>query len=113
DLLSVERGEPTVEVAERVAKVRERSARRGARVNRLLSSTELDRLVGLEAPARELLDDALASGRLSGRGLRRIKSVGLTLDDLRGGDGTLDAGVIAHALSLRADLRFGEAAVMS
>ena len=113
DLLSVERGEPTVEVAERVAKVRERSARRGARVNRLLSSTELDRLVGLEAPARELLDDALASGRLSGRGLRRIKSVGLTLDDLRGGDGTLDAGVIAHALSLRADLRFGEAAVLS
>ena len=34
--------------------------------------------------------------------------VALTLDDLRGGDGHLDLDVIAQAMALRAELRFGE-----
>ena len=51
---------------------------------------------GDEDAARERLDDALAHGRLSGRGLRRVRAVALTLDDLAGGDGELDEGVVAH-----------------
>ena len=108
ELLAAPPGEPTVTVAERVAQARVRAQRRGVRSNRVLSSSMLERCTSFDPVARGLLDDALAEGRLSGRGLRRIRTVALTLDDLRGGDGVLDLDVVAQALSLRADFRFDD-----
>jgi magnesium chelatase family protein len=107
-LMATEPGESSAAVALRVAAARERARSRGVGVNRFLSSDRLDEVTTLDAGARRLLDDAISSGRLSGRGLRRIKVVALTLDDLRGGSGLLDADLVAQALALRADLRFGE-----
>ena len=107
ELLSAPDGEPSCRVAERVAAVRERSARRGVPANRHLTGAELAAHSRLDPSAVRLLESALASGRLSGRGLRRVRLVALTLDDLRGGDGTLDAEVVSQALALRSELRFG------
>jgi magnesium chelatase family protein len=53
-----------------------------------------------------LVERAVDRGRLSGRGVNRIRAVALTIDDLRGGDGSLDAEVVAEALAFRADLDF-------
>jgi magnesium chelatase family protein len=107
-LLGMSAGEASATVAERVAAARHRARARGVPSNRLLSARRLDAITTLDARARQLLEDAIAAGRLSGRGLRRIKVVALTLDDLRGGDGRLDVEVVAQAMALRADLRFGE-----
>ena len=110
-LLGAAAGESSAVVAERVAAARERARSRGVAVNRLLSNRRLDELTTVDDTARVLLEDAIAAGRLSGRGLRRIKLVALTLDDLRGGSGRLDDEVVAQAMALRADLRFGEIGV--
>lgn len=110
-LLGAAAGESSAVVADRVAAARERARSRGVAVNRLLSNRRLDELTTVDDTARVLLEDAIAAGRLSGRGLRRIKLVALTLDDLRGGSGRLDAEVVAQAMALRADLRFGEIGV--
>ena len=107
-LLASEPGESSDDVAARVAAARERARGRGVECNRLLTARQLDAIVDLDGGARRVLETALAAGRLSGRGLRRIKLVALTLDDLRGGSGRLDAEVVAQAMALRADLRFGE-----
>jgi len=108
-LLATSAGEPSADVARRVAAARARAAGRGVTANRLLSSRRLDEVVSLDDAARRLLEDAVSAGRLSGRGLRRIKVVALTLDDLAGGDGRLGVEVVAQALALRAELTFGEA----
>lgn len=110
DLMGAEPGESTAPVAERVAAARKRARTRGVASNRMLSAGQVDRVCGLDREARSLLNDALDAGRLTGRGLRRIRAVALTIDDLRGGDGTLDVGVVAQALSLRAEVRLDAAA---
>lgn len=107
-LLGSPAGESTAVVAARVARARARALERGVTANRLLSARKLDSLARLDDGATRLLGESIAVGRLTGRGLRRVKCVALTLDDLRGGDGCLDSEVVAQAMALRADLRFGE-----
>lgn len=108
ELLDAAEGESSRSVASRVAAARERAARRGVRANRFLSAAQLATAARLDGRATALLEQALSAGRLSARGLRRVKVLALTLDDLRGGSGVLDAGVVAQAMALRADLRFGD-----
>jgi magnesium chelatase family protein len=110
DLLDAAPAEPTASVAERVSAARRRAIERGVPANRYLSGRQVEECTRLTDAARERLDDALAHGRLSGRGLRRVRAVALTLDDLAGGDGELDEGVVAQALLLRSDLGVGEVA---
>ena len=107
-LLGSPPGESTADVLVRVAQARARAGERGVTANRLLSARTLDSLARLDDGAKRLLGESIAVGRLTGRGLRRVKCVALTLDDLRGGDGCLDSEVVAQAMALRADLRFGE-----
>jgi len=107
-LMSAEPGESSQVVAARVAAARARAAERGVIANRFLTSAQLELVAPIDRFGRRLLEDAIRSGQLSGRGLRRIRLVALTLDDLRGGDGHLDLDVIAQAMALRAELRFGE-----
>lgn len=105
-------GEGSAAVADRVVVARRRALARGVRANRHLGAAAVEALP-VSPAARSLLHDAVDSGRLSGRGLRRVKVVALTLDDLREGGGVLDSDVIAQALALRADLRFGQPEVLA
>lgn len=50
------------------------------------------------------MDDAIDRGVLSGRGWGRIRRVALTLDDLRGGEGDIDVGLVTQALAMRAPI---------
>jgi magnesium chelatase family protein len=100
DLLGTDPGECSGVVAERVARVRSRAAERG-QLNATLSSAELAELIEPDVGARRLVEQALATGQLSGRGLTRVRRLALTLDDRRGGDGRIDATVMAQALALR------------
>ena len=100
-------GEPTAAVAARVRRVRERAAGRGVRCNAELGSRDLDRSAALEEPAAALLGDALRAGRLTGRGLDRVRRVARTLADLAGRDGPVGAADVATALQLRAEVPVG------
>ncbi|MBX3314865.1 MAG: YifB family Mg chelatase-like AAA ATPase [Actinobacteria bacterium] len=104
ELLGNDRGEATVEVAERVARARERAVARGVRTNAELDGEALDDTAPITDDARELLVTALRSGRLSARGLVRIRRVACTLGDLAGHRGPLGVGHVATALQLRAEL---------
>lgn len=103
-LLGGEPGEPSRVVAERVAVARKRALLRGVRANAYLAGPELERWAPLAPDARDLLATVLRTGRLSARGLARIRRVALTLADLAGHDGPLTAGQVGTALQLRADV---------
>lgn len=106
-LLGGDPGEETASVAARVAAARDRAVLRGVHANALLRGSELDRWAPLEPAAEGLLRDVLRSGRLSARGLDRVRRVALTLADLAGHEGPLTAGQVGTALHLRADVRLG------
>jgi magnesium chelatase family protein len=62
----------------------------------------------LDDAARELLATALQGGRLSARGLDRVRRVALTLADLAEHDPPLTAGQVGTALQLRAEAPGGQ-----
>ncbi|MBX3285424.1 MAG: ATP-binding protein, partial [Actinobacteria bacterium] len=80
------------------------AAERGVRANAELEGHELDRWAPLAGEARDLLATVLRTGRLSARGLTRIRRVALTLADLADHRGPLTAGQVGTALQLRADV---------
>ena len=102
ELLDGPPGESTAEVAERVARARQRGQARGQRENARLASAALEAAAPLSPDATRLVRRALAAGRLSARGLRRVRAVALTLADLAGEDPPLTEGWVAEALALRA-----------
>jgi magnesium chelatase family protein len=103
-LLGGEPGECSARVADRVLAARDRARARGARANAGLPAGSLDTHAALTEEAGELLDLSLRNGRLTARGLGRIRRVALTVADLAGRDGPLRAGDVATALQLRSDL---------
>ena len=111
DLVDAPPGETSAAVAERVAQARGAARRRGVSANRELSLAELEDHTRLTPEARAVLDSALRSGRLSGRGMARVRAVALTLRDLDGADGTLDAPTMQVAVGLRAEVGVALAAV--
>ena len=104
ELLGGEPGESTAAVAARVHRARDRAAGRGLRANADLPPHLLEDLAPLAAGARLMLRRELERGRLSARGLHRIRRVARTLVDLRdqGGD-VVDEEAVATALHLRVD----------
>jgi magnesium chelatase family protein len=102
DLLSGEPGESSADVARRVAVARWRASERGVRCNAEIPGPRLDELAPVTVDAVRLLDVALRSGALSGRGLHRVRRVARTLADLAGRDGPVTDEDIALALQLRA-----------
>ena len=93
-------------MAERVVARPGPCARREAcAANADLAGTDA-RPVGPARPPRphDLLATVLRSGRLSARGLARVRRVALTLADLAGHEGPLTAGHVGTALQLRADV---------
>lgn len=102
EILDPTPAEPSSAVAERVAKVRGLARMRGAPANAALSSASLEVHAPLTKGARELVEQRqLCAGRLSARGLDRVRRV-LTLADLELSEVTVDEGHVAMALELRA-----------
>ena len=102
-LLRGGREETSATVGARVAAVRALSADRGVRVNADLQGTALDAAAPLTDSATNVLESALCAGRLSGRGVTRVRAVARTIADLRL-DPSVDAEHVALALTLRAEL---------
>jgi magnesium chelatase family protein len=103
DLFGHHPGEPTAAVAERVLAARRLAAGRGVRCNAEVPPQRLDEVAPLDPDAATLLEDALRSGRLSARGLHRIRRVARTIADLHGGAQEVSAPHAAMALNLRVD----------
>jgi magnesium chelatase family protein len=103
DLMGRTRGEPSSAVAERVLAARRIARGRGVASNSQLPAKRLDEVAPLSEAASDLLEGALRSGRLSARGLHRVRRVARTIADLAGCEGSLDAAHVATALSLRTD----------
>jgi len=108
DLLAAAPGEPSAVVADRVAAARVRARARGVECNRELDAAQLEAAAPFDRSAEQLLRRAVDEGRLSGRGLRRVRAVALTLADLADVPAPLGAATVAEAMALRAELRFGD-----
>jgi magnesium chelatase family protein len=106
ELLGGPPAEGTPAVAERVAAARRRAGERGAEANGALHGPALEELAPLTAEAAAFLERTLRAGLLSARGLRRIRCVALTLQDLNGQDPPLDLASVSLALHLRVEPRF-------
>lgn len=104
ELLDSPPGEPSAAVAARVTAARARAAERGVTANAQLPVRRLERFAPFDPAAKRLVERVLDAGRLSARGLARLRCVALTIDDLAGGDGTIGETAVAEALSLRADV---------
>jgi magnesium chelatase family protein len=90
-------------VAARVASVRARAVERGVRANAELQGKAVDRAAPLTDSATNVLESALRAGRLSGRGVGRVRAVARTIADLRQ-ELLVDAEHVALALNLRTEL---------
>lgn len=101
DLLGAEPSEASVVVAERVAKVRELAQGRGVDANSELEGPRLEQHAPIGPGAREVLRAALSEGRLTARGLRRVRTVARTIRDLDDGGRELRSRDVLAALSLR------------
>ena len=101
DLLDARPGASSAEAAERVAAVRARARDRGVARNGELHGAGLEQHAPLDRAATEILRAALAEGRLSARGLRRVRTVARTIRDLDDGGRELRAQDVQAALSLR------------
>jgi magnesium chelatase family protein len=100
---SADQCESTAAVAARVAAVRGLAATRGVPANAGLSAHRLDQLAPLTPAARAVLEARLREGRLSARGLHRVRRVARTVADLAGRDGAIDEEDVCTALLLRGD----------
>ncbi len=91
-------------VAQRVLAARALAAGRGVVSNAALPMSRLDEVAPLDPAGRRLLEVRLRQGRLSARGLHRVRRVARTLADLAGRDGPLTVDDVYNALALRAEV---------
>ena len=101
DLLDAGPAASSADVAERVKKVRELARERGVNCNSELDGERLEHYAPLQPAATEVLRSALTEGRLSARGLRRVRTVARTIRDLDDVGEELRAADVHAALSLR------------
>ncbi|MCB0986472.1 MAG: YifB family Mg chelatase-like AAA ATPase [Microthrixaceae bacterium] len=103
-LLGGEPGVSTAEVADRVAAARERALARGVACNSMLEGAPLEDATPLDVEATTALTTALGTGRISARGLSKVRRVALTVADLAGHRGPLTAFHITTAMAMRVDV---------
>jgi magnesium chelatase family protein len=92
-------------VAVRVRAARRLAEQRGVVSNAEIPGARLDSLAPLEPAAVRLLELRLRQGRLSARGLHRVRRVARTVADLAGHEGPVGVEHARTALALRAELR--------
>jgi magnesium chelatase family protein len=103
-LLDERPGESSEAVRQRVVAARQRATDRGHGPNSTLTGAALDEVAPLSPDALAIVRAELDRGRLSGRGLHRIRRVGRTIADLHGGGDVVGAEEILLALQMRIDL---------
>ena len=111
ELFAAPFGETSAEVAERVAQARARAIARSGDINAMIKPADLDEIVPLSNSAQTILENALSQGRLSARGVGRVRTVSRTIADLEAsGNGPGDAATdevtveqLCLAMSLRVD----------
>lgn len=103
-LLDAEPGECSAAVRERVIAARSLAEQRGHGPNSALSGPALDEVAPLAPEALDIVRAELDRGRLSGRGLHRVRRVARTIADLRGGAHVIGSTEILLALQMRVDL---------
>lgn len=103
-LLDERPGESSAAVRERVVAARARATQRGHGPNATLTGALLDEVAPLSAEALAVVRAELDRGRLSGRGLHRIRRVARTIADLNGGGNLIGAPEVLLALQMRVDL---------
>ena len=113
DLLGPSDGESTATVGARVARARAIAAARGVRTNASLTAAMLDVDAPLLPPARRLLERMVRTGRLTARGMHRVRRVARTVADLADHDGPLAEDHVAAALALRVPLAGADRAMAS
>ena len=96
--------ESSADIAERVARARERSLARQGQLNRALEGKALEEQVMLDEAARKFLNTAAARLGWSGRGIHRALRVARTIADLAGAQSTQITHV-AEAIQYRRVLR--------
>jgi magnesium chelatase family protein len=96
--------ESSATVAERVAGARAIARSRGVACNAALPASTLDDAALLGPGGRRLLELRLRQGRLSARGLHRVRRVARTLADLAGRSGPVLEEDVYGALALRAEV---------
>lgn len=104
ELLGETAGESTQMIRDRVMCSRRRALDRQGYLNARLAGDDLDRHAPLDEAARSLLRHELESGRLTGRGLHRIRRVARTLADRSEKGDVIGEDDIATALALRAHI---------
>lgn len=107
ELTSGEHAESSEKIAERVARVRERSLQRQGCVNAHITGDMLDDVAPLSESALAVLRRKLDDGALTGRGYHRVRRVARTLSDINGESGVIDEKWIHLALQFRARLETG------
>ena len=93
--------ESSAAVIPRVLGARRAAHDRGVQCNAELPARVLDDLAPLERSARRLLETRLRQGRISARGMHRVRRVARTLADLAGHDGDITSDQMHSALALR------------
>ncbi len=96
-------GESSGEVAERVVAARGRALARSGVINSRVEPGDLDEVVPLTDAARRVLENAVGQGRLSARGVGRVRAVSRTIADLEGGGDEVTVEQLCLAMSLRVD----------
>jgi magnesium chelatase family protein len=107
ELVSPQRGESTVDVAERVAAARELAFFRSGCANSALSREQLDLVAPLSRSAEKRVRRELENGRLTGRGYHRVRRVARTVADLDGAPDVVSDVHLNLALMMRVDLASG------
>jgi magnesium chelatase family protein len=96
-------GETSSVVAARVRAARRIARGRGVIANSAIPGPRLEELVALSPDARGLLETRLRQGRLSARGLHRVRRVARTIADLAGCEGPVGVSDVHAALALRTE----------
>jgi magnesium chelatase family protein len=111
-LLATAGGEGTEAVAERVARARAQAADRGFEANAAIPFRLLDEVAPLDGGAVRMLETALRQGRLTARGLVRVRRVARTIADLDGTSPKTPLGLepVALAMALRGAIVTGSEA---
>lgn len=104
ELLDAPSGESSAVVRERVAATRSIAMERQGHLNAQLTGEALEIHARVDSAGRDLLRRELEAGRLSGRGLHRVRRVARTVADRRGHTECVEEGDIATALALRAPI---------
>jgi len=104
DLVDGVDGESSLVVRQRVVAARHLAQLRGGGPNSAIAVDELDRVAPLSVAARALLRRELEVGRLSGRGLHRVRRVARTIADLDAAPEVVGEAHVAAALRMRTNL---------